>query len=139
MPLFLSYKFGYFTWNKFTFSTHLYMCKFLLAIKELHSGGNYPYIPILNESLSQSQSTHDKTALWNHTVPRGFLSSSYSRSSWHADSMLQCGHADDLWIVSILIGWGFFSDCFKPKNFLLLIFWIPAVITKSLNSVRITF
>lgn len=40
----------------------------MLTQKELHCGGNYMYIPILSKSVSWSKPTHDKTALWHHTV-----------------------------------------------------------------------
>lgn len=99
----------------------------MLIHKELHPGGNYTYIPILSKSLSWYKSAHDKIALQNHTVLQGLLYSYCSRASWYAASMLQYGHADGLWIVSILVGCGFFPDSLKPKHSLLLIFWIPII------------
>ena len=75
----------------------------MLIPKELHSGGNYTFIPILSTSLSWSKSTHDKTALWHYTGHGDFCLPVVQRQASLASVHL-CGHADGLCMVSILIG-----------------------------------
>lgn len=63
------------------------------------------------------------------SVQWGNLSSSCSRTSWYLASLLYYDCVDSLQIVSVLIGWGFFSDFLKPEHSLLLVFWICNVST----------